>query len=445
MPALEDMATHLAEMEALIRQETHAPEARQRADRLLRLLQIDLDTIQLTMQQFTCVHEQMQALGHISALINSSLEVDRVLEEVADAVNRLTQAKRTYLLLRDHGAETLTIRAARDADGNNLSRKDVVFSRTVVDKVLASGQTTIEADAGSDGFLRQQTSIVMGKLQSILCIPLTLRGGVIGVLYADNYEQSHVFNESLLPLLTAFGNQAAIAIENAMLFQQVSAERDNAIQLTVELQQSRGRIVTAREEERRLLGGNLHDQLGPTLDSLVFKIDKTRECLLTDVNEADAELKALQDQIHTISGGVRDLAHNLRPAALERLGLRRALQEHITGLNRAGLTEIAFQAPNELPPLSAAVETAVYRITMEALTNVMRHAKANHCQVKVKKATAQLHLEIRDDGCGFGKGKHLGIGLHSMQERAAELGGECQITSSKQGTQIAVTLPLLRK
>lgn len=432
----------LAQLETMLDPTVQPSAKRGQAAGLLQALGGDLHMIQGYIQHLTRTKDQIQALVHISALINSSLEVDKVLEEVADAVNRLTLANRTYLMLRQQDSHELTIRAARDSEGVNLSRKEVVYSRSVVDDVLRKGNTILVPDAQAAADLKDRDSVIRGELHSILCIPLTLRGEVIGVLYADNHHQTDIFDESLIPMLTVFGNQAAIAIENATLFQQVSAERDHAVQLMTDLQQSRERIVTAREEERRQLGRNLHDDLGPALDSVILRIGNAKDLLLENPDQVDDVLTTLQTQTQDISKHVRALAHDLRPPALGQLGLIRALREYAAGLNRAQRVKVIFDAPENLPGLSAAVDIAAYRIVLEALTNVIRHANARHCWIKVEVTAIMLHLEVRDDGQGFSATSHPGVGLTSMRERATELGGNCRVESVAQGVRIVAEIPL---
>jgi signal transduction histidine kinase len=135
------------------------------------------------------------------------------------------------------------------------------------------------------------------------------------------------------------------------------------------------------------------------------------------------------------------LVHDLRPPALDQLGLLSALHEYVARQN--GRIQLTLHAPDSLPALSAAVEVAAYRITLEAITNALRHAQAQNCHIQLHIADG-LQLEIRDDGVGLPVGYQAGIGLSSMRERAAELGGTFAIeTAVNEGTVIKVRLPLL--
>jgi two-component system NarL family sensor kinase len=214
-----------------------------------------------------------------------------------------------------------------------------------------------------------------------------------------------------------------------------------AVRLTEDLQHSRERLVTAREEERRRLRRDLHDGLGPQLATLTLKLDATRNLLSREPQAADALLAGLKTQVQAAISDIRRLVYDLRPPALDELGLVPAIREQATGYGPGGLT-VTVEAPQSLPPLPAAVEVAAYRIVQEALTNVARHAGARSCRVEIS-VDSGLELEITDDGSGLPEGHRAGVGLASMRERAAELGGTCEVHSPAEGgTRVLARLPL---
>ena len=139
---------------------------------------------------------------------------------------------------------------------------------------------------------------------------------------------------------------------------------------------------------------------------------------------------------------IRRVVEDLRPSTLDQLGLLSALGEYVTQ-NSNGLVQISLDAPQQLPMLPAAIEVAAYRIVTEAVTNTMRHANAHSCTI-ILSLTENLHLEIVDDGDGFSETTQYGVGLGSMRERAAELGGTFEVQSVLgRGTKIVANLPLL--
>jgi len=265
-------------------------------------------------------------------------------------------------------------------------------------------------------------------------VPLVYQAETIGYLLLAA-RTGDTFGKADARLLADLAKQAGVAVHAVRLTTHLQ-------QLSANLQQARERLVTTREEERRRLRRDLHDGLGPALASLTFKVDAARNVLTQDHEKADRLLKGVRQQAQEAITDIRRLVYNLRPPALDELGLLSALREHVAHYQHQGL-EVIFDTPQNLPPLPAAVEVAAYRIAQEALTNVAHHAEARHGLLHLSIDAETLYLEITDDGRGIPAGHHIGVGLHAMHERASELGGSCTITrGSSGGTAVRVTLPL---
>jgi two-component system, NarL family, sensor kinase len=209
-----------------------------------------------------------------------------------------------------------------------------------------------------------------------------------------------------------------------------------ATALADEVQVSRERIVAAREEERRRLHRDLHDGLGPTLTGAGYKADAALNVSATDPAQARVLLGDVRTDIGAAIDDVRRLVYGLRPPALDEVGLIGALRRHCERLP----LPVSFVAPDQVLPLPAAVEVAAYRIVTEALTNVTRHARATSAIVTVAVDSA-VTLSIQDDGSSGGAWSP-GVGLTSIRERAAELGGTCTAGPTPGGGRVVATLPL---
>jgi signal transduction histidine kinase len=218
----------------------------------------------------------------------------------------------------------------------------------------------------------------------------------------------------------------------------------HAVKLTADLRQSRQRLVTAREEERRRLRRDLHDGLGPTLASLTLKIDATRNLLRNEPAKAEAQLDELKRQTQETIQDIRTLVYDLRPPALDELGLVGAIQNFIA-VQVSGRPQITLETPQTLPLLPAALEVALYRITLEGITNIIRHADADTAMVRISPMNDHLILEISDDGVGIPANVFPGVGLTSMSERADELGGAFAFLPKEKGTHIRVRLPFIEE
>jgi len=223
----------------------------------------------------------------------------------------------------------------------------------------------------------------------------------------------------------------------------------HAVNLTADLQRSRQHLVTAREEERRRLRRDLHDGLGPNLASQGLKLAAVKQLLEKDPASAIPLLEQVMTQNQSTVEDVRRLVYGLRPPALDELGLVAAIRDHVAGMDGEASLQIEITEPvGGLPSLSAAVEVAAYRIVLEALTNVIRHAQARHCAIRFSPSQngskAILQIEIIDDGIGLPHDLRAGVGLRSMRERAEEVGGILTIEPVMNGgTHIRARLPLI--
>lgn len=216
------------------------------------------------------------------------------------------------------------------------------------------------------------------------------------------------------------------------------ADVAHAVMTTADLQRSRERILTAREEERRRLRRDLHDGLGHALTDMAMAINMARISLRTAPASADLLLAELRGGMDTVGQEIRELVYGLRPPTLDELGLAGAVRALAAG----GLPEVTVETEGDLSDLPAAVEVAAYRIAQEGLTNVRKHAAARSAMVSLRRGES-LTVRVQDDGHGLDEGPRSGVGLISMRERAAELGGTCVIGPVPGGgTAVEAVLPI---
>jgi signal transduction histidine kinase len=271
--------------------------------------------------------------------------------------------------------------------------------------------------------------------------PLVYQAETVGFLVVGPRTPGEKFDERELTLLQTIAGQAGALVQ--------------AVRLTDDLKQSRRRIVTAREEERRRLRRDLHDGLGASLAALHLQTGVLKRMISQDAQAAEEVVSEFRDELGAAIDDIRRVVYELRPPALDELGLvsairaqaARCAQPSADGSTAASQTReqglrVKVDAPRELPPLPAAVEVAAYRIVQEGLTNVVHHAQAGHCVVHLS-LNDGLQIEIVDDGVGIADRHHSGVGLVSMRERAAELGGTCTVGRAPGGgTRVAARLPL---
>lgn len=282
--------------------------------------------------------------------------------------------------------------------------------------------------------------------------PMTFQGETVGRLSACPRSEGTTLSPTEQRLLRDLATQAAGAARS--------------LRLARDLHRSREALVRSREEERRRLRRDLHDGVGPALAGMTMQVGAARVMLARDHDTLPQVLTGLETSLQQCIGDIRRLVDDLRPAALDQLGLVGAvasLARDLTGPERSPVIAVVG---DELGALPAAVEVAAYRIAAEAMTNAVRHARAGRCTVRLRlgppiEPRPTLEVLISDDGVGVGPGsgdrsgtdgagdagppagRRAGVGLLSMRERAEELGGRLELRPAPgRGTVVRAELPL---
>jgi two-component system NarL family sensor kinase len=226
-------------------------------------------------------------------------------------------------------------------------------------------------------------------------------------------------------LLVDLVRQAAVAIRARLL--------------ATELQESRERLVIGREDDRRRIRRDLHDGLGPALGGVALRLQAAGNAIDADPARARDLVALARTEVGEALEDVRRLVHDLRPPALDDLGLEAAVRQQADRVRSEVEVTVAAE---DLAGLPAAVEVAAYRIVSEALTNVVRHAGAHRADVRLEAGASALTVTVADDGRGIGEDVTAGVGLLSLRERAEELGGRCEVRCPDGGgTTVCAVLP----
>jgi signal transduction histidine kinase len=255
-------------------------------------------------------------------------------------------------------------------------------------------------------------------------VPLTYQGAEIGHLHVAPRHRGTTLSNRDLNLLSDLAQQLGVALY--------------AIRASEQVQASRAALVTAREEERRRIRRDLHDGLGPTLASMKLQLTAVARLLDADPDRAAGLLDEVREGMDETTADIRRLVYDLRPPLIDELGLIAALHNHPSA--RAGLSVTV--EPEHLPELPAAVEVALYRIASEAIHNAVRHSGGTHCHICIEVAADAVQMSVADDGRGLPEPLVDGVGLSAIRERAAELGGAVEFTSSNGGTLVTTVVPL---
>jgi two-component system NarL family sensor kinase len=270
----------------------------------------------------------------------------------------------------------------------------------------------------------------------LFALPLTYQGYPAGRLVASGRREGQGIGRRDRRVLINVAKHAGAALHTARLLG--------------DLRQSLDRVLYAREGERRRLRHELHDSVGPILAGISLGLHAARRVMHSDVDQAEQLVSHLEQELQSAIVEVRRLFETLRPPALDQVGLVPAIREHIDILATRMRTDEDIPVPvsfalhdsGDVASLPAIVEVAAYRIVCEALTNVARHSGARTCTVTLTREKG-LRVEVVDDGVGITARPGRGLGLGSMRERAAELGGTFVIDAPPRGgTRIVVRLPV---
>ncbi|WP_121255836.1 sensor histidine kinase [Nocardioides ferulae] len=329
----------------------------------------------------------------------------RVLGESADPYDAVAGLAST-LESTDEGPEQLAAVARAVADAFGVGFVSVEVERSGGERLTATHGTAPD---------RTRT------------LPITYRGDHVGRLVLPARGLRSRLSRRDEEVLGDLVRQAATAARTSRLAE--------------ELQASRERLVVAREEERRRIRRDLHDGLGPSLGGVVFQLESARLLIDSEPERARRQLAATTALVQDVVADVRRLVHDLRPPALDDRGLVGALRQQAERVEGVRVTVAA----GDLGALPAAVEVAAYRIAGEAITNVTRHARARACTVRLSRDADQLLVEVADDGVGIPEDVQAGVGLVSLRERAAELGGRAEVACPDDGgTVVRAWLPVRR-
>ena len=241
----------------------------------------------------------------------------------------------------------------------------------------------------------------------------------------------------------ARAGDAALTAHDRAVLAQVCAQAGPALhsaRAVAELLEARSRIVFAREEERKRLRRDLHDDLAPTFAGLGMSAAAVEAFSRTGDERATDAATRLVSGLHAATRQLREIAYDLRPPVLDDRGLVAAVEERV--LAPGSSPRIRLETPVERLVLPAAVESAALRIVQEAVANVRRHAAASDCLIVIAVEAQALRVTVSDDGRGIAPAAHRGVGLRSMAERAAEVGGELSIARATPGTVVSARLPL---
>lgn len=384
-----------------------------------------------------------EAMQVISRALASELDYERIVSDVAEFAFRLVNARFVYVAVPEGDGFRRVATAGREEEIDGAYAWLSSPAQRLLAQAVEEKRPVNVADVPNiPGLTRRPEEMEGWEWRSVVAVPLLSHNRVAGVLAAYAYEPDF-FGAGDVAILMSLASQAAVAIQNARLFAELEAQREELHQVSL-------RLVNAQEDERRRISRELHDELGQALTALKINLDVARRTL-----PADAPAK-LRRSIHEAGAlavktleTARSLSLELHPAMLDDLGLVAALRWEIDRFEQRTGQTVHFKASTGDIALRPELEITIYRIITEALTNAARHARASEIRVSLEVTNRRAEVIIEDNGVGFdakswlnSPAKRQSLGLVSMRERAGLLGGRLNINSAPgQGTRIEGIIP----
>jgi signal transduction histidine kinase len=368
---------------------------------------------------------QLQSLNEIGNALTSEIELDPLLAIIARNLRELVEARLVIIALPDSG-EVLRVAAADGENAAAATSLKLALGASKAGRVLKRGRSERVDSVLDDPEIDREFTRRLG-VTSALYAPLIVQGRPIGVVVAhDKLAPDPRFDEDDLRLAEMLASRAATAVD---LAQRVS--RDVV-----------GRVVAAQEHERARLARELHDETGQALTSILLGLKALEDAVDTD--DARARASMLRGLVVSTLQEVRRLAVELRPAALDDFGLVAALDRLADTIREKTGVEVEVEAHLGDTRLEPFLETTLYRIVQEALTNVVKHADARRVSISVVRKDGSISAVVEDDGRGFDVegARDDALGLLGMRERVGLVGGRISIESTPGvGTTLAVEFP----
>jgi PAS domain S-box-containing protein len=389
----------------------------------------------------TEAHQNLLALNTIAITVSQSLDPDTVLYSAINKTLEVMNRNTGGILLWDEEKQKLCYRVHSGLSQEYARAVCFLPGEGIVGKVAQSGEAILVDDISKDARAANHTLIAAEGLRAFAAVPLRVKEKVLGVLTIASHD-ARKFSTEDIQLLESIASQIAIAVENARLHQEVQRKDESRGELL-------GEIFAIQEEERRRIARELHDETSQSLASLAASLEAVVGMLPSGTDEAKLRLKKGEQVAISILDETHRLIYELRPTLLDDLGLvaaSRWLTENNLG---AGGVAVNFKTSGRVRRLPSRIETTLFRVIQEAVSNIAKHAHARNVNVALNFRKGAIAIHVGDDGEGFdvdeaisSRNRPRGLGLLGMKERVELMKGTLRITSQHgSGTEVDIEIP----
>lgn len=390
-------------------------------------------------------HHHLDALSRISFAVSGLWDLDAILNVAFDTVLQIFGGSTGGILLFDEKVQKLCYKAHRGLSAKYAGEMCLTMGGGIAGKVAQTGEPILLEDISRDPDAARPDLIAAEGLKGFVSVPLKAKDKVLGVMNVASHLAGKFTSEDMY-LLNSIACQLGTAIEQAKLYEQL---REGKERYQILLR----RALTIQEQERKRIARELHDETSQELTGLALNLQAVNEMMEMSGVE-DAEIKALLKKTQSVAvhagTELTKLIRELRPTLLDTLGLPAAIHQ----LAEANLSSQGINVSSEFRgidrKLPSEIELAFFRITQEAMSNIIKHSEAKNASIKIECNAKRCILRVEDDGKGFDVGKITsidrrgrGAGLFGMKERVKLVSGTCSIDSQPgQGTRVIVKVPI---
>jgi PAS domain S-box-containing protein len=388
-------------------------------------------------------NREATALFELGRQVGSSLETGELLDAVVKNTLWILECQFAGIAMLESGGG-LSWKAIsgsrREEPGAEAEEKLGGFSENVLKErmpvVIDQEEPAGATPEAMREFLKEE------GLTALCAIPLAHKESLFGV-FVSGYRQEHQYAEDEVRFLSSLSDTAALALENARLYQ---ATAESAAQL----KSLSSRISSVQEEERGRISRELHDGIGQALTAIRLNLDLVEREVGSPGYGVQENIQAIYHLVDETLEEIRTMAFELRPTVLDNAGLAGALTIYVDRFVRQTGIPVRLECPDDLGRCDPKVEATVFRVVQESLNNVAKHSGAKSVVVEVLRGEGEITLDVSDDGCGMDPRKRPdagpgaeGLGVLNMRERVVELGGEFEVeTGEEKGTRIHARIPL---
>jgi PAS domain S-box-containing protein len=384
-------------------------------------------------------NRELSVLSAAGETMARSLDLDETLNDTVDKLLEMLEVESGAVFAREPTSGELTLRVRRGLNGTAATRRALARSREVARRAVESGQTTVVDWPPSTGRGKRGDSN-----RWLVSVPLKSKDRTLGAMNIITRPEYDLTPHDVR-LFTAIGHQMGVAVENAVLYEEVRYKEEARGQLLA-------KVISAQEEERKRVARELHDDAVQSLSAVIMSLGATEESLPTSMEGMRQRVAGTREMMVRTVAEIRKIILNLRPSTLDDLGLVPALRSYAQSQLESAGVRLEWHARGLSERLPPEMEVALFRIVQEAVNNVARHSHARRADITLTQQNSHVVAIVEDDGDGFDAAElgrraqaGAGLGLLGIRERAALFGGDVDIESRPaEGTRLRVEIPFHR-